>query len=646
MNFSQYDDLFACIKSHIPKKTMSTFILFMMLISLSCQSHTSQSEDVRLGSQLYLESESSMPLIPLSQQHHALEVCADGDTVFGIDVSRWQTEINWSQVAQAGVKYAIIRASNGTEIIDQYFSSNWENAQQSGILRGAYQYFRPGQDALAQAQLLVQRIREEGMMDLPPVIDVETTDDQPASVIKQKIRIWLDHVEAEFGVKPMIYTGFYFWRDTIGGGDEFADYPLWHPQYTNAACPRIADAWSKWKLWQYTSEGRVMGISGNVDLNRFNGTETDLIAWSEEVHQQVQSRDVIWGGRPRGQSFPLASQPAIELCNGEELSGELWVENTGTTSWDQAVILAPTPRDQPSVLVHPKWISPTRVTSVSQAPIHVGEMGYFIFSIYADVVGEYSQFFGLLREDTVWFADEGGPADDYIELKVNIRECPIQIVGNITHLSCSSVEGWAWDQAANRRWLMVELLIESEGEISRQRIRADKESLDINCLEEGPCKHGFYFDWPTTINMSNQMSVTVLAYDTQGAAYPLIQHTIDHCDELNEMGGEEARAGHETMAGEMVMNAGEVAGEAAGEVADIAGDHMMNHEIMDNDIRVGINSMAGSIMEMNDSMTGNMTNENQANQESSCTQFNPHQPLSIIFLLIMICRYSVSKRKT
>ncbi|MBU0553375.1 hypothetical protein KJ940_18025, partial [Myxococcota bacterium] len=347
----------------------------------------------------------------------AAQVCADGPTVYGIDVSKWQGDINWAAVPNDGVRYAIIRVSSGLNTLDEKFARNWAGARDVGLLRGAYQYFRPSQDAVDQAALFVRRIREEGGgMELPPVIDVETTDDRPAASVARSVRAWIDYVEREMGVRPMIYTGRYFWQDNVGNDPSFSDYLLWHPQYTSAQCPNIAEPWADWAFWQYSSTGRVSGISGDVDQNRFNGDEGDLAALIEG------GASAYFGGQPRGQSFPLASEAPIELCVGESLAGEIRVDNIGRDAWDDQVRLAPTPRDVPSPIAAPSWLSPVRVTS-PDGVVQPGEQGRFRFEIRGNTPGLVDQTFGLVAEGVTWFADQGGPSDDYLELVVNVRQC-------------------------------------------------------------------------------------------------------------------------------------------------------------------------------------------------------------------------------
>lgn len=213
----------------------------------------------------------------LSKLEQQATVCGAGPTVKGIDVSYYQGTIDWTKAKADGVEYAFIRASDGLNTPDSKFDLNWRETRAKGILRGAYQYFRPSQDVIAQANLLLAKIGTPMPDDLPPVIDVESSGGLPPATVAAKVSQWIDHVEAAIGKRPIIYTGFYFWRDQVGAPDETAS-PLWHAQYTTAQCPNIAPPWQDWAFWQYTDSGAVDGIAGNVDMNRFNGTRQQLEA--------------------------------------------------------------------------------------------------------------------------------------------------------------------------------------------------------------------------------------------------------------------------------------------------------------------------------------------------------------------------------
>ena len=213
-----------------------------------------------------------------SDLDQATTVCGGGTTVKGIDVSYYQGTIDWDRVAADGVRYAFIRVSDGTSFIDPKFPTYWAQSRAAGIVHGAYQFFRPNQDPIAQANLFLSKLGTPSPDDLPPVIDVEADGGLTPTQVAAKVKIWMDHVEAALGVTPIVYTGFYFWRDQVGAPAFAAGSPLWHAQYSSASCPNIPEPWSDWAFWQYTSSGSVDGIAGNVDMNRFNGTYDDLMA--------------------------------------------------------------------------------------------------------------------------------------------------------------------------------------------------------------------------------------------------------------------------------------------------------------------------------------------------------------------------------
>jgi lysozyme len=206
-------------------------------------------------------------------------VCADGETQRGIDVSKYQGTIDWNRVRNAGVTFAFIRVSDGVTYKDPKFASNWTNAKAAGVIRGAYQFFRPAQSVTAQANLFLQAIGTYQPGDLPPVIDVEATGGLSPSQIASRVRQWVDIVEQATGVTPIVYTGKYFWRDEVGGPASFEPNPLWIAQYTSK-CPDIPSPWTRWMFWQHSDRGRVDGIQGNVDVNKFNGTLADLRAFA------------------------------------------------------------------------------------------------------------------------------------------------------------------------------------------------------------------------------------------------------------------------------------------------------------------------------------------------------------------------------
>ncbi len=213
-------------------------------------------------------------------------------TVPGIDVSYWDAGIDWPKVRAAGQRFVFAKATEGDFYQDPTLDDNWFGAKKAGLLRGAYHFFRCNVDAKKQAKYYIDYVRtlkDDG--ELPPVLDLESNDGQKKEKIIPAVKIWLDLVEAAFGKKPIIYSGFYFLQDFLseagGGPPSWAkDYPLWLAQYPNQYVegmqPSLPKGWYKWTIWQYSEKGIVNGFGANVsvDMDLFNGTLGDLYKFS------------------------------------------------------------------------------------------------------------------------------------------------------------------------------------------------------------------------------------------------------------------------------------------------------------------------------------------------------------------------------
>ena len=207
-------------------------------------------------------------------------------TVPGIDVSYWNSGIDWPKVRATGQRYVYAKASEADFYKDPTLDDNWAGAKSAGVLRGAYHFFRCGVDPVSQAKNYIEYVKslnDDG--ELPPALDLEVSDGVPNHKIIPSVKTWLNLVEAAFGKKPIIYSGFYFLKDSFsvagGGPPSWAkDYPLWIAQYPNqyvdGMSPSLPPGWFKWTFWQYSEKGKVNGINANVDLNVFNGSLEEL----------------------------------------------------------------------------------------------------------------------------------------------------------------------------------------------------------------------------------------------------------------------------------------------------------------------------------------------------------------------------------
>ena len=195
----------------------------------------------------------------------------------GIDVSRHQRNIDWDAVSKMthndiGISFAFIKASEGRSIADQYFEENWKEAKNNGIIRGAYHFYRPHLTAEEQASLFFKQVPRLYKGDLPPVLDIEMKGRCPAVKLKKNLKKWLVLVEKHYGMTPILYTNYGFYKNLLTG-KEFKKYPLWIAHYKT---PDINAIVNEWHFWQHTDHAHVNGIRGGVDFNVFNGNIEDL----------------------------------------------------------------------------------------------------------------------------------------------------------------------------------------------------------------------------------------------------------------------------------------------------------------------------------------------------------------------------------
>jgi GH25 family lysozyme M1 (1,4-beta-N-acetylmuramidase) len=144
---------------------------------------------------------------------------------------------------------------------------------------GAYHFANPDtalNDALNEADFFLS-LATPARGDLVPALDVEKTNGLSVPEMQAWVGTWLERVRSVTGVRPMIYTSPNFWATYLGDTTQFADagYTILWVAHWGVTSPRVpASNWggNSWTFWQYTSSGTVPGISGNVDLDRFNGT--------------------------------------------------------------------------------------------------------------------------------------------------------------------------------------------------------------------------------------------------------------------------------------------------------------------------------------------------------------------------------------
>src|SRR5208283_5166398 len=166
--------------------------------------------------------------------------------VHGVDVSKYQGDIDWTAVKDSGVAFAFIKASEGGDSVDAKFQRNWALAKADGV---------------------------------PPVLDLEATPESRSckrtlnrEEVLPDLRKMLEALEAHYGKRPIIYTSVDFYQ-AILHSDALAEYPIW--VRSTKYHPAVRYGSRNWTFWQYRSDGAVPGIPGNVDQNAFRGTQAE-----------------------------------------------------------------------------------------------------------------------------------------------------------------------------------------------------------------------------------------------------------------------------------------------------------------------------------------------------------------------------------
>ncbi len=202
-----------------------------------------------------------------------------GYSVHGIDVSKWQDEIDWSKLKARTTaddtlqfQFAFIKATEGVLLEDPMFEDNWKDARKSGIIRGAYHYFLPNISPKMQARNFISNVKlNKG--DLPPVVDIEETNGKTKKVIVSQLKLYIKELEYHYRVKPIIYSNINFIENYLA--DDFSAYKFWVAHYY---CDElIVEERINWLFWQHNDKAGLFGCGYNVDVNVFNGNKKDLL---------------------------------------------------------------------------------------------------------------------------------------------------------------------------------------------------------------------------------------------------------------------------------------------------------------------------------------------------------------------------------
>jgi lysozyme len=220
--------------------------------------------------------------LPTGTPCQPLTTLQPSDTLKGIDVSHYQGEVLWDKVAASGKKFAIAKATGGEDYTDPDFTDNWYGIRRHDMIRGAYHFFYAGDDPEVQAEHFLATVGKIRKNDLPPILDVEITDQVDREQLVKNTLIWLETIEQSTQRKPIIYTDSAFGQEFLSD-PRFGQYYLWLADYS-IEDPKLPEAWNKkqWFLLQHAQNGKVDGIKSNVDLSHYQGSLDNLKAFIKQ----------------------------------------------------------------------------------------------------------------------------------------------------------------------------------------------------------------------------------------------------------------------------------------------------------------------------------------------------------------------------
>lgn len=166
--------------------------------------------------------------------------------------------IDWQAVADDGIDFAFIKATEGGDWIDPLFSENWVQAREAGLEVSAYHFFRTCTDGVLQAENFLATVPADA--DLPLAIDIEGHGQCSQAVSQEQVRSevlkMIDLIEAERG--PIIFyvlSGFEYLEDITNSRQQW-QRSLWNRPDND-----------EWLVWQYSFRQNVDGVQGGVDSN-------------------------------------------------------------------------------------------------------------------------------------------------------------------------------------------------------------------------------------------------------------------------------------------------------------------------------------------------------------------------------------------
>lgn len=201
--------------------------------------------------------------------------------VRGVDVSGYQGSIDWPVLAGQDIRFAFIKATEGSTFVDDHFAANLAGANAAGLRVGAYHFFSFESPGATQADNVIRTVPAQDL-GLPVVVDLESYGEfglnpAPTDEVRRELGVLLDRLRANYGRRPVVYATAESYDRYLAGA--FADVDIW-----------IRDTWREpalpdgrpWTFWQFSDRHRLAGYAGEepfIDLDVFAGSQAEWEAY-------------------------------------------------------------------------------------------------------------------------------------------------------------------------------------------------------------------------------------------------------------------------------------------------------------------------------------------------------------------------------
>ncbi len=194
-------------------------------------------------------------------------------STIGVDLSAYQADVDMKTLKGQGIAFAYIKATEGSSHQDKRFQENWKNAEEAGLLSGAYHFFSYDSPGASQAENYISAAGSDLTGRLIPAVVVDYYGDKEKNPplkedVVRELSVFTAALETQYGVKPMIYTRSDVYDKYLKG--TFDSHPFW---ISSLYTPLKWNYHGDWYLWHYLNRGVLEGYEGGekyIDLDVLN----------------------------------------------------------------------------------------------------------------------------------------------------------------------------------------------------------------------------------------------------------------------------------------------------------------------------------------------------------------------------------------